>query len=174
MPTHLTMQAQISLYSFSFVQSKTCKIIFLSFLLIGLLSFGSYAQGLQPGECGIRFTYDGNGALIKRDYLCNNTGVIYFKSIDTTRTAINDISANDIIKVDAIMPNPTSGKFTVNLSKPLINANVILVTANGSMIRRTRQTGETLQFDLSPQPAGIYFVRIEYEGRVLTFKVVKQ
>lgn len=172
---YLQVRLQPLTRNMPFPCKKVIKIGFFSLLLLCLVSVGSNAQGLQPGECGIRFTYDGTGALIKRDYLCNNTGVIlYFMPFDSTITPISNKVYVDVVKLNSISPNPTSGKFSVSLANPLVNNDVIFLTANGIIIHRTKFTGSTMQFDLSPQPAGVYFLKIEYKDRVLTLRVVKQ
>lgn len=150
-------------------------------ILLFLMSFQAYTQGLQPGECGIRFTYDATGSLIKRDYICNNTGVIMYKQANGSgnKTGANsevtkDDLKEDVLKVNAIMPNPTTGAFKIYLSTPINNATVKLLTVNGSVIEKKLHSGNIINFDISSQPSGNYFVSIEYEGKKFTFKVIKQ
>lgn len=96
-------------------------------------------------------------------------------TVDSMKTGIKNESPEEkIVKVSAIMPNPTTGMFTVTLSSPLNNSNVILMNANGSVLENKKHSGNTLSFNISNQPSGVYFVRIEYEGDKLTFKVIKQ
>jgi len=142
------------------------------------------AQGLQPGECGVRFTYDAAGNLTTREFICNNTGVVMYRTAkdedsknDSIKTGNNPdkIGEDDeIIKVAAIMPNPTSGRFMVRLSKSLNNGNVLLLDVNGKVMEKSRRSGNNLTFDISLQPSGTYFVKIESEGKVFTFRVIKQ
>lgn len=141
----------------------------------------AHAQGLQPGECGILFTYDATGSLIKREFICNNTGVVMNRKGENMlikNDSINNqkisTTKEEIIKVNAIMPNPTTGRFTITLSRAINNAYVLLLNTNGSVIENKRHSGSTLSFDVSNRPAGIYFVKIEHEGNTLTFKVIKQ
>jgi hypothetical protein len=144
-----------------------------------------HAQGLQPGECGVMFTYDATGSLIQRQFICNNTGSVIYKTIkdETNKNdSINTANKNEIakeekeeiVKVNAIMPNPTSGKFTINFAAPLNNANVMLINAYGKVIEKRRTSGNNLTFDISSQPSGMYFVRIDQKGKIFTFKVIKQ
>lgn len=156
------------------------KLIFiLSFFIFSNLT--KVCAQLQPGECGIMFKYDATGSLIKREFICNNTGEVMNRQAnnllsknDSINSQINNIAKKEIIKVNAIMPNPTTGMFTVTLSSPLNNGTVMLLNANGSVIENKKQSGNTLSFDISNRSSGIYFVRLEYEGKVLTFKVIKQ
>lgn len=151
------------------------------FILAVCTTLVSYGQGLQPGECGLLFTYDATGSLIKREYICNNTGEVMDRKgknstskNDSVASKQTNVDKEEIIRVNAIMPNPTSGRFTVTLSKPLNNADVLLLNANGSIIERKRKSGSILSFDLSNRASGTYYVRIKADGKATTFKVIKQ
>jgi hypothetical protein len=158
------------------------KLIFI--FVIGIFSQipDIHAQGLLPGECGIMFTYDATGSLTQRQFICNNTGSVMYRNTKT-ETSKNDsiiiadkngTAKEEIVKVNAIMPNPTSGQFTINFAAPLNNANVMLINANGKVIEKRRTSGNNLAFDISSQPSGMYFVQIEQKGKIFTFKVIKQ
>lgn len=156
------------------------QILLLVFVVVFTSISTIYAQGLQPGECGVRFTYDAAGNLTLREYICNNSGVVIYRgtnNIKDTTVAVTSRSkatTDDLIAVSSIMPNPTSGRFTVVLSQPLNNYNVLLLDVNGKVLEKRKESGNTLSFDIGSKPAGIYFVRIEGNGRVSTFKVLKQ
>jgi hypothetical protein len=134
---------------------------------------------LQPGECGIMFTYDATGSLIQREFICNNSGSVMNRKANNTLKSNDSLSVSSlpdekIIKVNALMPNPTTGKFTITLSKSLKNGKVMLIDANGKIIENRKENGYTITFDISSRPSGTYFVRVENEGKVFTFKVIKQ
>ncbi len=59
------------------------KILFTLTVLL-LTAAEAFSQGLPPGECGIKFTYDATGSQIKREYICNNTGGIMNRQGTTT------------------------------------------------------------------------------------------
>lgn len=158
------------------------KIIFILSLFIFSKVSPMQAQGLQPGECGIMFTYDAAGNLEQREFICNNSGVVLYRAIPDEKNKKDSIKstnttkllAGEIIRVNALMPNPTTGKFMVRLAKPLTNGNVLLLDANGKVLEKRLQSGNTLNFDISFQPSGMYFVRIESGGKAFTFKVIKE
>ncbi|MEJ7673290.1 MAG: T9SS type A sorting domain-containing protein [Chitinophagaceae bacterium] len=127
------------------------------------------------------FTYDAAGNLIQREFICNNSGVDIYrvaedkskddsiktnkdKSIKTGKDNLvktgdkNGVKngSGEIIKVNALMPNPTTGKFMVRLADPLKNGNVILLDANGKILQKRRESGNILNFDISAQPSGMY------------------
>jgi hypothetical protein len=89
--------------------------------------------------------------------------------------------ATSAARLFTVGPNPTRDKVTVNYA-PLegATANVSLVDMNGRTITTTAistkdQTGQ-LQFDLSNQVNGIYFVRFQFDNGapVLMKRIVKQ
>lgn len=137
---------------------------------------------LQPGECGIMFTYDATGSLIQREFICNTSGSVMNRTIKNQNMGKDSIEINnknelpneEIIKVNAIMPNPNSGKFTINLSTSLKNATVILSDMNGKVIEKNKRSGSILTFNISSQASGMYLIQIESEGKAFTFKVIKQ
>ncbi len=129
---------------------------------------------LQPGECGILFTYDATGSLIKREFICNNTGGVMSKASTENNIYQKDSASEDIVKINALMPNPTSGKFTVRLAKVLNNETVSLMDENGKVIQSGRKSGIELNFDISSFPAGIYFLKIASNGKMISLKVIKQ
>jgi len=143
----------------------------LSLLVVFLLSaFSSMAQQLGIGECGIVCTYDAAGNRLKRIYFCNN-------GIDPYPTKAQQAPPAETTGyqlVDALYPNPTTGKFSVTFSKGLANAQVTILDNNGRLIFRFTASGNRVDFDLSPYPGGMYFIRVEGGGNVVTKKVIKQ
>jgi hypothetical protein len=158
------------------------KIIFVVALCIFSNFSDLYAQGLPPGACGIRFTYDASGNLIEREFICNTTTGTMLRTTSIEKGKSDSISVynennkakEETVRVNAIMPNPTTGKFTVTLSSSLTNGKVMLMDVNGKAIEKRTTSGSILSFNISSQPAGIYFLRIENKEDVFTFKVIKQ
>ena len=73
-----------------------------------------------------------------------------------------------------IIPNPSSGTFTVNL--PTINNrsyDIEIYNGLGEKIRSQNTFGKT-QIDLSDKPKGIYFVRIINQEEISTRKIIIQ
>jgi hypothetical protein len=141
-----------------------------------------FKSQLQLGECGIMFTYGATGSLIKREFICNNTGVAMNRTAkgeetkgDSIKTSNkNEMTEEEIVKATAIMPNPTSGKFTLRLGKALNNENVLLMDVNGKVIQNSTKSGTDLNFDISSYSSGIYFVKIESDGKAILLKIIKQ
>jgi Secretion system C-terminal sorting domain len=141
----------------------------LLFIIIIVSSFETYSQQLPLGNCGIVCTYDAAGNRLRRLYFCNN-GQPY-----PTKTVKQDVNATqEFVQVDALYPNPTTGKFFVTFSKKLKDAKVYLTDMNGKIIQQFIGSGYRLDFDLSNVAGGVYTVRIEDNGLVITKKVVKK
>jgi hypothetical protein len=124
------------------------------------------------------------GNLIQRVFICNitpnvigrvigdETRVVDEGSTETSKSSKKE-KLEDLIKVNAIMPNPTTGIYGAFIS-PLDNGNVLLLDVNGKVLEKRRQSGNNLAFDISDHPSGMYFIRVEVQGKVYTFKVAKQ
>ncbi len=129
-----------------------------------ILSLHSYAQEIPSGSCGLIMTYDAAGNRIKREYYCNNGS--------------NRISAPELAKqqeaasvgfeeVDALYPNPTTGRFYITFSKAIDNSVIQILDVNGKVLQQLKGSGSRLELDLSAGPGGIYFVLIKSDGTVV-------
>lgn len=146
-------------------------------LLIALMTF---AQQIPVGNCGIVNIYDAAGNRTRRTYFCNNGSDPYpQRPAGQNATVAADTLANqaetmEFQEVDALFPNPTTGRFSVTFSKALDNARIQVLDAEGRVIRQIKVKGNKADFDLSANAGGVYYVRIELGGKVITKKVVKQ
>jgi len=145
-------------------------------IIISLLSLSICAQQIPVGSCGIGNIYDAAGNRTKRTYFCNNGTNPY-----PQRSAGQQVATAELVKeitefqeVNALYPNPTTGRFSVSFSKTLDRATIHILDEAGKIIVRVNAKGYKVEFDLSSKAAGIYFVQIEDNGKVITKKVVKQ
>jgi Secretion system C-terminal sorting domain len=157
------------------------KKIFLSAFIL-LLTSKIFAQQIPVGMCGIVYIYDANGARVKRTYFCNN-GTDPYPTARATNLLKTDSSQNTIEdkgltimfeKIDAIFPNPTSGKFAITFSSALVNAKIIITDAQGKTVFQTVGNGNKIDFDISKFTTGVYFVSINENGKIITQKIMKQ
>lgn len=136
------------------------------------------AQQLPLGTCGIVNVYDLAGNRTKRVYFCNNGIDPYPTGPQTTgkgtEIVVEKKETKEFQYVDALYPNPTTGKFFVIFSKSLSNASISITDNNGKTLAWFKASGYKVDFDLSPYSAGMYYVRIEEDGKVITKKVIKQ
>jgi hypothetical protein len=101
-----------------------------------------FAQQLPWGTCGIVNVYDGAGNRTKRVYFCNN-GDPYPSKQNPSNAEVMEYQM-----VDALYPNPTTGKFSVTFSKPLQNAIISVTDVNGKPIQKFNASGDKVDFDL--------------------------
>ena len=150
-------------------------LIFLPVLFFTFSSFSQDLPQLPYGTCGIVNIYDPGGNRTKRVYFCNNGQQYPQKSsIDPSAEITEKNETVQFQYVDALFPNPTSGKFSITFSKNLEDAEITLMDNSGKMLARCKGKGNRADFDLSGRPAGVYFVRVEEKGKTITKKVVKQ
>lgn len=145
------------------------KKIILLLITVCFLDLLAFAQQLPPNTCGIVNVYDAAGNRTKRVYFCNN-GVDPYPNKTIKEPGVTE----EFQVIDALYPNPTTGRFSVTFSKALNNALVFITDANGKIISRFNANGYKVDFDLSQFSAGVYFVRLEDAGNIIVKKVVKQ
>ena len=71
----------------------------------------------------------------------------------------------------AVMPNPTSGKITVNAN--ISEGNVAVYDMLGKQVMTDKIVDGIAEFDLSELTQGVYFIKISDESSVKTVKIVK-
>ena len=142
-------------------------------LIVLFAALGSKAQSIPSGSCGILYTYDAAGNRINQQYYCNNTTSAVTPTNELPQKAL---TTSSFLKVDALYPNPTTGKFTITFAQPLNNANVIITDAGGAVVvQKTGYNGSSIEMDLSGAAVGMYFIRIQQpDGKYITQKVIKR
>ena len=145
-------------------------IIFICLFVFGSTSIQKLqAQSLPPGTCGIVYTYDAAGNRTTREYFCNNG----FAATKNASVSKEMISAADIIQVDVLYPNPTTGYFTVKLFNPLKKATVTITDMTGRIVLKKAESGNILNYDLSRQPSGEYHLMINDGEHSVSMKIIK-
>jgi hypothetical protein len=139
-------------------------------IIITAITCPAMAQQLPLNTCGIVNTYDAAGNRLKRVYFCNN-GVDPYPA---RRGQEDTKTTNEYQYVDALYPNPTTGKFFITFSKSLQKAQIAILDVNGKVMSVFQGNGNKVEFDLSPFANGVYFVRINDTGNIILKKVVKQ
>lgn len=149
------------------------KMIFLLILAFSS-SFGLFAQSLPAGSAGIVYTYDAAGNRTKVEYIVNNTtsAIQAVNQIDTVALAkkLNE----QVLKVNSLYPNPTTGQITVKLVAPLQNGLVQIMDVAGRILLTATANGSILNYDLSHFAAGVYFLHIEQGEQKITLKIIKR
>ena len=151
------------------------KIFILLLVSIAVLNVKeAKSQSLPSGACGIVYTYDAAGNRTGYSYLCNNSATAVDKN---NQLAVANKQATDteqVIQVDVLYPNPTTGHITVKLVKPLQNADVQLIDMAGRIVFTAKATGLVLNYNLQKEPAGVYILHIQYVGQQISMKIIKR
>ncbi|MBW7891431.1 MAG: T9SS type A sorting domain-containing protein [Chitinophagaceae bacterium] len=148
-------------------------------LLLLLFSLQSFAQEIPSGSCGLLMTYDAAGNRIKREYFCNNgSNRIANPELARLNSEVGQAKQQEAAdagfeEVDALYPNPTTGKFYISFSKAIDNATIQVVDINGKVVQRVKGSGTRLEFDLSKQPSGTYFILIHTDGVIINKKIIR-
>jgi ELWxxDGT repeat protein len=120
------------------------------------------------GETFLTYTARTNGhyAVIVSDGVCVDTSAVY----EVIGTGISNPSESMI----NLYPNPTSGKFAIDLGKVYPEAQVTITRYDGQVIRKESvKNRRTIETEIE-EPPGIYLVTILGENMEVVFRVVKR
>jgi hypothetical protein len=107
-----------------------------------------------------------------KDYACNKTPGASINAGQTTLSATDIGGANASVDVP-VYPNPCTGTATIQVSKFLENASVILYDVSGKKIRKCNFSGSTFLFEQGSMDAGNYFYEVtERSERFTTGKLI--
>jgi hypothetical protein len=105
-----------------------------------------------------------------------NEYVITFTAVEGDILARKAFATDKFIDPISVSPNPSSGKFNVQLgSKGTQSANINIYNANGILVRSYQQAGGfEKEVNLSGMPAGLYMMKVENGTVVQTIRLIKQ
>ena len=110
------------------------------------------------------FTYDKNGNRVSRS--------LYFERVIDPNTPLAAVTSSAY----TLFPNPTQGEFCLHINRPekgmVIHAT--LLNVKGTILEEKQTSSESICFDLSKQPNGIYLLEIENVNETETWKVIKR
>ncbi len=93
---------------------------------------------------------------------------------DTVSITFNPLYFEDNSQKFFVFPNPSSGLFTIK--SPIFENDVTIEIIDSKGLKINYKTSEhqvnTLNFDLSGNPSGVYFIKIQSEKEVIIKKVV--
>ncbi len=72
-----------------------------------------------------------------------------------------------------IYPNPTNGKFTVNMASYTSYSQIQITDIKGNIISTGSATQNSWSIDITTQPSGIYFITIKTDDSIQTKKIIK-
>jgi hypothetical protein len=108
---------------------------------------------------------DGHYAVIVTNGACVDTSGIY----EVLATGFTEPSGNLI----SVYPNPTSGRFTIDLGRVCSESIILISLEDGRLIRKeTMRNTRKINLELD-EPPGVYKVSVTGDGNIRIFKVVK-
>lgn len=159
------------------------KKYFVSLVFLFVLN-DSFSQQLPVGACGIVYIHDAAGNRTRRVYFCNN-GIDPYPLRTTRPEYVNkpkeevlfsekEVASMEVVEVEAIYPNPTSGIFNLAFSKALKSADISIIDMNGRTMQQFRASGISITCNIGSLAAGTYFIRIREDDQVIAKKIIKQ
>jgi hypothetical protein len=123
-----------------------------------------FSETASSGNLGVKGQNDcGNGTESLKSLVVNNCAGIEHKKLDA---------------VVQIYPNPVNGELTLNITGKEHQLNLALTDMNGKVVYTEILSGIpssfTKKLDMSKFSKGVYFIRLSYNDRVYTEKVVVQ
>ena len=94
------------------------------------------------------------------------------KFLYDSQSSVNNTIEDELL----ITPNPTNSLVNINLNctEPIISYSIY--DTNGILLKQatTQNQNNTLQFDFTPYPSGVYFLTLNCNNQAKTYKVIKE
>ena len=123
------------------------------------------------GETGQTFTTTANGSygVIVTQNGCTDTSACQ----TVASVGIQELTGTNVVRV---YPNPTTGKFTIELAKSFTDVAVKITNTLGQLVYQNEfNSAKTIPLKLEDTGKGIYFVRVYSENKIIaSFKIKKQ
>lgn len=120
----------------------------------------------------IRYTYDEAGNRTKREIVLPST-----RSMSENEEETPDMYEEKLRETKVtIYPNPTKGMLRVDISgvDNFEDARISLYDLNGKLLQQWNSVSQSNAIDLSGQTSGMYLMQIAYDGKVSSWKKVKE
>lgn len=132
---------------------------------------GPYLQQTSDGNFVMACSSDSNISGDKGD---NSEGIIDYWVFKTT-PAILGVPTNTFTSKVSLFPNPSSGRFTINLGASYPNSKVVVTNLLGQIVASANfENQQVLEMNISASE-GIYLATVtNNEGKTAIFKILKQ
>ena len=96
---------------------------------------------------------------------------VQLTSVCSFPTLINEIARENTF---SIYPNPTSGKFRIEMNEfyPLKNSKMEIYNSVGALVTNNRIAGSTIDVDITSYPKGVYFIKITDGQQMQTKRII--
>ncbi len=120
----------------------------------------------------IRYIYDEAGNRTKREIVLSSTRSMSENEEEASETYEEKLRETKV----TIYPNPTKGMLWVDISgvDTFKDARISLYDLNGKLLQQWNSVSQSNAIDLSGQIPGMYLMQIAYDGKVSSWKIVKE
>lgn len=148
---------------------RISKRVALIFLLSVVLSMWA---GLDICAQRIKYTYDNAGNRLTRQK----------EIVVQTRGALSDEEEPLVYEEElsetkvTIYPNPTRGMLKVDISgvEKFENARISLYDLTGKLLQQWAGISQSNEIDLSERTSGMYIMQVAYNGKISSWKIIKE
>jgi len=153
--------------------NKTANNILNEFIPVYLVLDGhDWHQGEIEAEISIRMTQGFHKSLLYPEEWDSDNKIN--KNTNEGKAGNQSITFdNEII---TIYPNPTNGIFTINLTSDVSNliSDVCITDLTGKIVYLKEKNGNNFTVNISDKPNGIYILKILYDNKIISRKIIKQ
>lgn len=153
---------------------KNNKRIFKRIATIFLLS-GIFSMWVSLDLCAqqrIKYIYDSAGNRLTRQK----------EIVVQTRGALSDEEEPSVYEEElsetkvTIYPNPTRGMLKVDISgvEKFENARISLYDLTGKLLQQWAGISQSNEIDLSERTPGMYIMQVAYNGKISSWKIIKE
>lgn len=148
---------------------RISKRVALIFLLSVVLSMWA---GLDICAQRIKYTYDNAGNRLTRQK----------EIVVQTRGALSDEEEPSVYEEElsetkvTIYPNPTRGMLKIDISgvEKFENARISLYDLTGKLLQQWAGISQSNAIDLSERTPGMYIMQVVYNGKISSWKIIKE
>ncbi|WP_195423210.1 T9SS type A sorting domain-containing protein [Bacteroides cellulosilyticus] len=151
------------------ISKRISKRVALIFLLSVVLSMWA---GLDICAQRIKYTYDNAGNRLTRQK----------EIVVQTRGALSDEEEPSVYEEElsetkvTIYPNPTRGMLKIDISgvEKFENARISLYDLTGKLLQQWAGISQSNAIDLSERTPGMYIMQVVYNGKISSWKIIKE
>lgn len=151
------------------ISKRISKRVALIFLLSVVLSMWA---GLDICAQRIKYTYDNAGNRLTRQK----------EIVVQTRGALSDEEEPSVYEEElsetkvTIYPNPTRGMLKIDISgvEKFENARISLYDLTGKLLQQLAGISQSNEIDLSERTPGMYIMQVAYNGKISSWKIIKE